>query len=89
MISQIERDNIILEAALEWGADCMYDIQNGSLGPTLYIDATCREEASEIRAKVPIYVQGLYTIVRYPTNVLTYADVAEEDRYANPLYNPQ
>ncbi len=89
MVSQLERDNIILEAALEWGADCMYDIQNGTLGPTLYIDTTCREEASEIRAKIPIFFQDLYTIVRYPTNVHTYQDVAEEDRYQNPLYHPQ
>ena len=88
MVSTLERDNIILEAALEWGADCMYDIQNGTLGLTLYIDATCREEASEIRAKVPIYFQGLYTIVRYPTHVRTYADVAPEDKPADPFCNP-
>mgnify|MGYP001194805762 CR=1 FL=1 len=89
MISQIERDNIILEAALEWGADCMYDIQNGTLGPTLYIDATCKEEATEIRSKIPIFFQELYTVVRYPTNILKYEDVAPEDKYNHPLYNPQ
>ncbi len=89
MVSTLERDNIILEAALEWGADCMYDIQPGTLGITLYIDATCKEEASEIRAQVPIFFQGLYTVVRYPTHILTYADVAEEARYMDPLYHPQ
>ena len=89
MVSTLERDNIILEAALEWGADCMYDIQPGTLGITLYIDATCKEEASEIRAQVPIFFQGLYTVVRYPTHILTYADVAEKDRYMDPLYHPQ
>ena len=26
-MSPLERDNLILEAALEWGADAMYDIQ--------------------------------------------------------------
>jgi hypothetical protein len=88
VVSLLERDNIILEAALEWGADCMYDIENGTLGPTLYIDTSCKEEASEIRAKVPIFFQGLYTVVRYPTHVLTYADVAEEDRYKDALYDP-
>ncbi len=89
MVSQLERDNIILEAALEWGADCMYDIQNGTLGPTLYVDATCKEEASEIRAKIPIFFHGLYTVVRYPTHILTYEDVPKEDRYQNPLYHPE
>jgi hypothetical protein len=87
--STLERDNIILEAALEWGADCLYDIQNGTLGPTLYIDATCKEEAREIRAQVPIFFQGLYTVVRYPTHVLTYAEVAEEDKPKDALYDPQ
>lgn len=88
MVTTLERDNIILEAALEWGADCMYDIQPGTLGTTLYIDATCKEEASEIRAKVPIFFHGLYTIVRYPTNVHTYEDVADEDKFRDPLYHP-
>ena len=89
MVSQLERDNIILEAALEWGADCMYDVQNGTLGPTLYVDATCKEEATEIRAKIPIFFHGLYTVVRYPTHIRTYQDVAEEDKYQDPLYHPQ
>lgn len=79
--SALERDNIILEAALEWGADCMYDIQNGTLGPTLYIDAPNKLEASYIRKEVPIFFQGLYTVVRYPTHILTPAD---EDDHKDP-----
>ena len=86
MISQLERDNIILEAALEWGADAMYDIQPGTMGLTLYIDATCKEEASMIRAQIPGNFHGLYTIVRHPTHVLTYED-AEEERKKDPLYH--
>ena len=79
-MTPLERDNIILEAALEWGADAMYDIQPGTMGLTLYIDATCKEEASEIRAQIPGNFHGLYTIVRYPTHILTYEDAAEERR---------
>lgn len=50
------------------------------MGLTFYIDATCKEEASEIRAKIPGNFHGLYTIVRYPTHILTYEDAAEEKR---------
>ena len=88
-MTPVERDNLILEAALEWGADCMYDIQNGTLGTTLYIDALCKEDASFIRAKIPIFWHDLYTVVRYPTHILTHADIPEEkDPYA-PLYDPK
>ena len=85
MASVLERDNIILEAALEWGADCMYDIQPGTLGMTLYIDAPNKQEASYIRSEVPIFFQGLYTVVRYPTHILTPAD---EKEYQD-LYDPK
>jgi len=85
VVSQIERDDIILRAALEWGADCMYDIQNGTLGPTLYIDAPNRQEAGYIRAEVPIFFEGLYTIVRYPTNILT----PEDEKSQLDLYDPK
>ena len=87
MVSKLERDNLILEAALEFGADCMYDIQNGTMGTTLYIDATCKEEASEIRAKIPGNFHGLYTIVRYPTHILTYEDAAAEKERETSLYD--
>jgi hypothetical protein len=84
-----ERDNIILEAALDWGADAMYDIRPGTLGMTLYIDCLCREDATYIRQKAPMMLQGLYVVVTYPTHVLTYADVeAEKDPYYE-LYDPK
>jgi len=91
-VNPVERDNIILEAALEWGADAMYDIRNGTLGPTLYIDCNCKEESSYIRHKVPAYFHGLYVVVTYPTHVLTYdqADkLFEEDSHMDiELYHP-
>ena len=50
-----ERDALILEAALEFGADYSYDIRNGTLGLTLYIDADSREEASLVRKEAPCF----------------------------------
>jgi len=85
VVSKTSRDDIILEAALEWGADAMYDIQPGTLGETLYIDATNKQEASEIRALVPIFFHGLYTVVRYPTHILT----PEDEEPLEDLYDPR
>ena len=91
-MTPVERDNIILEAALEWGADAMYDIRNGTLGPTLYIDCSCKEESSYIRHKIPAYFHDLYVVVTYPTNILTYeqADqIYDEQALLEPdLYHP-
>jgi hypothetical protein len=89
-VTPLERDNIILEAALEWGADAMYDIQPGTLGMTLYIDCLCREDATYIRQKAPMMFYDLYVVVTYPTHILTYADLEEAggDPYA-ALYDPK
>jgi len=91
-VTPVERDNIILEAALEWGADAMYDVRNGTLGLTLYIDCSCKEESSYIRHKVPAYFHGLYVVVTYPTHILTYeqADgLLDDEPYLDPdLYDP-
>jgi len=86
-MSPLERDNIILEAALEWGAEPAYDIRNGTLGMTLYIECSCKEESSYIRKLAPTEIQGLYVVVTYPTDVLTYADL-EEESYAD-YYDPK
>ena len=88
----IERDNIILEAALEWGADAMYDVRPGTMGTTLYIDCSCKEESSYIRHQVPAYFHGLYVVVTYPTHILTYDQLDEatsEEAFLDPdLYHP-
>tara|TARA_Y100000593_G_scaffold86966_1_gene166640 strand:- start:418 stop:663 length:246 start_codon:yes stop_codon:yes gene_type:complete len=64
-VNQLARDSLILKAAVEFGPDYTYDIKNGTLGPTLVIDAETKERASIIRAKVPTDWEGLYTIVVY------------------------
>lgn len=80
---------IILEAALELGSDAMYDIQPGTLGTTLYIDCLCKEDSSRIRKLAPMTFHGLYVVVRYPTDILTHADLAlKKDPYAG-LYDPK
>tara|TARA_Y100001973_G_C5133326_1_gene298979 strand:- start:323 stop:601 length:279 start_codon:yes stop_codon:yes gene_type:complete len=91
-VTPVERDNIILEAALEWGADATYDIRNGTIGPTLYIDCSCKEESSYIRHKIPAYFHGLYVVVTYPTDILTYEEadrLYDEQALEEPdLYHP-
>ena len=85
LVDPVKRADLILEAALEWGAEPMYDIQPGTLGTTLYIDCSCKEEASHIRHKAPIFFHGLYVIVTYPTNILTYADIESDVGIASTL----
>ena len=87
-----KRADLILEAALEWGAEATYDVQPGTLGMTLYIDTSCQEEARLIRQKCPIFFHGLYVVVTYPTHILTYEDIEEEieDEWLSPeLYDPE
>lgn len=76
-MTPLERDDLILAAALEWGSDAMYDIRIGTLGPTLYADCLNKAEASFLRKQIPIFWHDLYTVVRYPTHVLTRADEAK------------
>ena len=60
-----ERDNLIIEAAIEFGADYFYDVKNGTLGTTLYITAPNKAEAGRIRKEAPGNWKGLYVIVLY------------------------
>ena len=73
-----ERDDLILEAAIEFGPDCTYDISHTSLGDTLHISTRHRAEATRIRQKVPISWFGLYTVVLYPTHILCEADIKSD-----------
>jgi hypothetical protein len=63
-----ERDNLILEAALEFGADYYYEIKNGTLGITLYIEAPNKDEAGRIRKEAPCFWNNLYVVVLYSNN---------------------
>ena len=60
-----ERDGLILEAAIEFGPDYFYDIKNGTLGLTLYIEAPDKTEAGYIRKKAPCFWKKLYVVVLY------------------------
>ena len=54
-----ERDDLILEAALEFGADYFYNIKNGTLGPTLYIEAPNRFASSNNPRASTMFLEGL------------------------------
>ena len=60
-----ERDNLILEAAIEFGPDYFYDIRKGTLGLTLYIEAPNKFESSRIRKIAPGHWKDLYVVVLY------------------------
>ena len=62
-MNQMAQDDIILEAALMFGADHYYEIRNGTLGLTLYIEAAKQTETSQLRLDIPGIFKGLYTIV--------------------------
>jgi len=79
-VTLTERDNLILEAALEFGADYYYDIRNGTLGLTLYIQAPNKTEASHIRQEAPCYWKKLYVVVLYSS---------DPDFVEDRLYDPK
>ena len=75
-----ERDVLILEAAIEFGPDYFYDIRNGTLGMTLYIEVSNKEEAHRARYAIPLSWKGLYVIVIYRST----PDFADSE-----LYDPE
>ena len=64
-MTQVEQDDIILKAALEFGADYLYEIRNGPLGLTLYVHVDDHREAKLIRQAFPPIYENLRTIVTY------------------------
>jgi hypothetical protein len=64
-VTRNERDALILEAALDFGADYYYDIRNGTLGLTLYIEAPNKDEAARVRKDAPCFWKKLYVVVLY------------------------
>tara|TARA_R110000824_G_scaffold183022_1_gene364011 strand:+ start:237 stop:479 length:243 start_codon:yes stop_codon:yes gene_type:complete len=60
-----DRDELIIDAALDFGADYFYDIRNGTMGPTLYIEAPNKYEASRVRQLAPGHWNKLYVVVIY------------------------
>jgi len=62
-------DELILKAALEFGADYTYSIKNGGHGRTLVANAYTKLIASALRARMPTYWEGLYTLVIYDSSL--------------------
>lgn len=64
-------DSLIIKAALEFGADYLYRIENGTMGPTLYIQASNKQKASCARKKAPCFWNKLYVVVLYNTEAFS------------------
>ena len=61
-------DELILKAALEFGADYTYSIKTGGHGRTLVANAYTKFIASALREKMPTHWEGLYTLVIYDSS---------------------
>jgi len=64
-------DVLVIEAAIEFGADYLYTIKYGTMGKTLYTMVPDKSEASILRKIIPIKWKGLYTIVLYKTEPIS------------------
>lgn len=64
-MTPIRKNELILLAAIEFGADYTYEIRHGTLGNTLYITAPNKELAHPVRILAPLSWNGLYTVVLY------------------------
>ena len=48
-MKDLDRQTLMLKAKIEFGPRYEYTIRNGGLGPTLFIDAVTRTEATKVR----------------------------------------
>jgi len=64
-MTQIQQDDILLEAAIEYGPDYNYSIANGTLGLTLYVHFNNKALSRQFRKELPMEYKGLRTIVTY------------------------
>lgn len=60
-----EKNELILLAAVEFGANYTYEIRYGTLGNTLYINSPTKELAHPVRVQAPLMWNGLYIVVLY------------------------
>ena len=58
-----QKDEILMKAAVEIDPDLQYEIRNGTLGTTLYVYVLTKEQSRTIRNKIPHKFGGLITIV--------------------------
>ena len=64
-MDELGRKKILLKAKIEFGPRYDYKLYNGGLGLTLKVHTLTKEEAAKVRKMVPIYFEGVYTIVTY------------------------
>ena len=64
-MTQIQEDDILMQATLDFGVDYYYEIKKTGLGLALVINAVTKRRASELRKRVPGTYEGLYTMVTY------------------------
>ena len=64
-MDELERKKILLKAKIEFGPRYDYKLYNGGLGLTLKVHTLTKEDAGKVRKMVPIYFEGVYTIVTY------------------------
>jgi hypothetical protein len=62
-MTEAEKNEIILRAAIEIDPEHMYEIRQGTLGMTLYITVKDKDIARAVRKKTPSQFEGLRTIV--------------------------
>ena len=58
-----QKDEVLMKAAVEIDPDLQYEIRNGTLGITLYIYVPTKEQSRIIRDKVPHKFEDLIVIV--------------------------
>jgi len=64
-VDELGRKKILLKAKIEFGPRYEYRLYGGGLGLTLKIHTPTKEDAGKVRKMVPIYFEGVYTIVTY------------------------
>ena len=62
-MTEIGKDDIILQAAIEFGPDYLYYIKDSNMGLTLYVEINSKAESNRIRKEIPHSYEGLRTIV--------------------------
>ena len=67
-MTEIQKDDIVLQAALEFGSDHHYEIKHGTLGVALYIYVSSTHDSSALRKSIPTTYEGLRTMVIHTSN---------------------
>jgi len=68
-LNQETKEELLLRAIVEIDSECAYYIKQGGLGRTLYVDAITDKKASDVRKKLPIMWNNMYTVVLYTKDI--------------------